>query len=166
MIKWMATPFLCSSFLFLLACGSSEINSGTPKQDAAQTSAQNNIAQSYRVEAIAQLNPLRLELLLPQHFLLGLVGGRRVGHVAGQRDRPAAELRTVLGEVLPKRLAQHPRKGSRLSALELQLVIQGGRRIGQKTRQLGASVTIRRPVLRPLDWLFIAARGLFKQLPG
>ena len=65
-----------------------------------------------------------------------------------------------------KRLAQHPRKGSRLSALELQLVIQGGRRIGQKTRQLGASATIRRPVLRPLDWLFIATRGLFKQLPG
>ena len=71
-----------------------------------------------------------------------------------------------LGSSLPKRLAQHPRKGSRLSALELQLVIQGGRRIGQKTRQLGASATIRRPVLRPLDWLFIATRGLFKQLPG
>jgi squalene synthase HpnC len=71
-----------------------------------------------------------------------------------------------IGSSLPKRLAQHPRKGSRLSALELQLVIQGGRRIGQKTRQLGASATIRRPVLRPLDWLFIATRGLFKQLPG
>ena len=71
MIKWMATPFLCSSFLFLLACGSSETNSGTPKQDAAQTSAQNNIAQSYRVEAIAQLNePWAITSLPDQHLLI------------------------------------------------------------------------------------------------
>ena len=71
MIKWMATPFLCSSFLFLLACGSSEINSGTPKQDAAQTSAQNNIAQSYRVETIAQFNePWAITSLPDQHLLI------------------------------------------------------------------------------------------------
>ncbi len=36
MNKLIMTPLLCSSFLFLLACGSSETNSGTPKQDAAK----------------------------------------------------------------------------------------------------------------------------------
>ena len=71
-----------------------------------------------------------------------------------------------LGSSLPKRLAQHPRKGSRLSALELQLVMQGGWRMGQKTRQMGAKAMTHRPVLHPFDWLLVAARGLFKQLPA
>ncbi|MFV0601270.1 MAG: squalene synthase HpnC [Brachymonas sp.] len=70
------------------------------------------------------------------------------------------------GSSLPNRLAQQPRKGSRLSALELQLVMQGGWRMGQKTRQMGARVMTHRPVLRPLDWLLVATRGLFKPLPG
>ncbi|MDO5653445.1 MAG: squalene synthase HpnC [Brachymonas sp.] len=68
------------------------------------------------------------------------------------------------GSPLPRRLAQHPRKGSRMAALELQMVVQGGWRIGQKTRRLGAAAVTTRPVLHLGDWLLVAARGLGKQL--
>ena len=70
MNKLIMTPLLCSSFLFLLACGSNETNSKTPEQDAAQTSAQNSIAQSYRVETVAQFNEPWAITSLPDQRLL------------------------------------------------------------------------------------------------
>ena len=71
MIKWMATPFLCSSFLFLLACGSNKTNSKTLEQEVAQANTQKTISQSYRVETIAQLNePWAISSLPDQRLLI------------------------------------------------------------------------------------------------
>ncbi|MCY6413050.1 PQQ-dependent sugar dehydrogenase [Acinetobacter sp. VNH17] len=70
MNKLIMTPLLCSSFLFLLACGSNETNSKTPEQGVAQTSAQNSIAQSYRVETVAQFNEPWAITSLPDQRLL------------------------------------------------------------------------------------------------
>ena len=71
MIKWMATPFLCSSFLFLLACGSNKTNSKTLEQEVAQANTQKTISQSYRVETIAQFNePWAITSLPDQHLLI------------------------------------------------------------------------------------------------
>ena len=70
MIKWMATPFLCSSFLFLLACGSNKTNSKTLEQEVAQANTQKTISQSYRVETIAQFNEPWAITSLPDQRLL------------------------------------------------------------------------------------------------
>ncbi|MDM1018732.1 PQQ-dependent sugar dehydrogenase [Acinetobacter sp. VNK23] len=70
MNKLIMTPLLCSSFLFLLACGSNETNSKTPEQEVVQTSAQNSIAQSYRVETVAQFNEPWAITSLPDQRLL------------------------------------------------------------------------------------------------
>ena len=70
------------------------------------------------------------------------------------------------GQPLPRRLARHPGKGNWLSALELQLVWQGGWRIGQKTRRLGAAAITRRPTLHAGDWGLIAMRTLGRQMPS
>lgn len=43
---------------------------------------------------------------------------------------------------------------------ELRLVVQGGLRILDKVEALGGASLCRRPVLRPLDWLRMAARSL------
>ena len=70
MIKWMAAPFLCSSFLFLLACGSNKTNSKTLEQEEAQANTQKTISQSYRVETIAQFNEPWAITSLPDQRLL------------------------------------------------------------------------------------------------
>ncbi|MDO4770097.1 MAG: squalene synthase HpnC [Brachymonas sp.] len=68
------------------------------------------------------------------------------------------------GLPLPQRLAAHPGQGNKLSALELQLVWQGGWRIGQKTRRLGAAAITQRPTLYAGDWGLIALRSLRQQM--
>lgn len=70
------------------------------------------------------------------------------------------------GQPLPQRLAAQPGPGNKLSALELQLVWQGGWRIGQKTRALGAAAISRRPTLHVGDWGLIALRSLRRYVLG
>ena len=70
MNKLIMMPLLCSSFLFLLACGSNKTNSKTLEQDVAQANTQKTISQSYRVEAIAQLNEPWAITSLPDQRLL------------------------------------------------------------------------------------------------
>lgn len=70
------------------------------------------------------------------------------------------------GQQLPLRLAAQLGQGNKLSALELQLVWQGGWRIGQKTRRLGAAAITQRPKLHAGDWGLIALRSLRQQMLG
>ncbi|RZF56714.1 PQQ-dependent sugar dehydrogenase [Acinetobacter halotolerans] len=70
MMKLLATPLLCGSFLFLFACGSNNTNSKTPEQSAAQQSAKKATQQAYRVETIAQLNEPWAMTTLPDQRLL------------------------------------------------------------------------------------------------
>ena len=71
MNKLIMTPLLCSSFLFLLACGSNKTNSKTLEQEVAQANTQKTISQSYRVETIAQFNePWAITSLPDQHLLI------------------------------------------------------------------------------------------------
>ena len=53
MNKLIMMPLLCSSFLFLLACGSKKTNSKTLEQEMAQANTQKTISQSDRVVTIA-----------------------------------------------------------------------------------------------------------------
>lgn len=64
------------------------------------------------------------------------------------------------GANLPKRVAQYATQGAWLASVELQLVIQGGWHIGQKTRKLGAQACVKRPVLRSFDWIHIIMSAL------
>lgn len=64
------------------------------------------------------------------------------------------------GMPLPSRIAAQKKPGCTTAAMELRLVIQGGWRIGQKTRNLGAAVIQQRPVLHAGDWLLVAMRSL------
>ncbi|MCH7335630.1 PQQ-dependent sugar dehydrogenase [Acinetobacter sp. NIPH 2699] len=70
MIKLLATPLVCGSFLFLLACGSNNTNSKTPEQSTAQQTSKTAIKQTYRVETIAQLNEPWAITTLPDQRLL------------------------------------------------------------------------------------------------
>lgn len=70
MNKLIMMPLLCSSFLFLLACGSSKTNSKTLEQEVAQANTQKTISQSYRVETIAQFNEPWAITSLPDQRLL------------------------------------------------------------------------------------------------
>ncbi len=71
MNKLIMMPLLCSSFLFLLACGSNKTNSKTLEQEVAQANTQKTISQSYRVETIAQFNePWAITSLPDQHLLI------------------------------------------------------------------------------------------------
>ena len=70
MNKLIMMPLLCSSFLFLLACGSNKTNSKTLEQDVAQANTQKTISQSYRVETIAQFNEPWAITSLPDQRLL------------------------------------------------------------------------------------------------
>ena len=67
------------------------------------------------------------------------------------------------GCALPRRVAQ---QASWLAGLELQMVVQGGRRIGQKTRALGARAITHRPRLHSGDLLGVFARALQRQATG
>ena len=70
MNKLIMMPLLCSSFLFLLACGSNKTNSKTLEQEVAQANTQKTISQSYRVETIAQFNEPWAITSLPDQRLL------------------------------------------------------------------------------------------------
>lgn len=70
MNKLIMMPLLCSSFLFLLACGSNKNNSKTLEQEVAQANTQKTISQSYRVETIAQFNEPWAITSLPDQRLL------------------------------------------------------------------------------------------------
>lgn len=71
MNKLIMMPLLCSSFLFLLACGSNKTNSKTLEQEVAQANTQKTISQSYRVETIAQFNePWAISSLPDQRLLI------------------------------------------------------------------------------------------------
>ena len=71
MNKLIMVPLLCSSFLFLLACGSNKTNSKTLEQEVAQANTQKTISQSYRVETIAQFNePWAISSLPDQRLLI------------------------------------------------------------------------------------------------
>ena len=71
MNKLIMMPLLCSSFLFLRACGSNKTNSKTLEQEVAQANTQKTISQSYRVETIAQFNePWAITSLPDQHLLI------------------------------------------------------------------------------------------------
>ncbi len=71
MNKLIMMPLLCSSFLFLLACGSNKTNSKTLEQEVAQANTQKTISQSYRVETIAQFNePWAITSVPDQHLLI------------------------------------------------------------------------------------------------
>ena len=61
------------------------------------------------------------------------------------------------GKVLPRLVAQ---RSSWMAGLELQMVVQGGLRIGQKTRKLGARATSQRPRLHAGDFLAVFGAGL------
>lgn len=61
------------------------------------------------------------------------------------------------GKALPRLVAQ---RSSWLAGLELQMVVQGGLRIGQKTRRLGANATCQRPRLHAGDFLAVFGAGL------
>ena len=61
------------------------------------------------------------------------------------------------GKALPRLVAQ---RSSWLAGLELQMVVQGGLRIGQKTRKLGANATCQRPRLHAGDFLAVFGAGL------
>lgn len=64
------------------------------------------------------------------------------------------------GAALPRYVAQHAPTGGLLASIELQLVVQGGWHIGQKTRKLGSQACIQRPVLDTLDWIQIMILAL------
>ena len=70
MNKLIMMPLLCSSFLFLLACGSNKTNSKTLEQEVAQANTQKTISQSYCVETIAQFNEPWAITSLPDQQLL------------------------------------------------------------------------------------------------
>ena len=67
------------------------------------------------------------------------------------------------GSALPRHVAQ---QAGWLAGLELQMVVQGGLRIGHKTRALGARAIIQRPRLHVGDLLGVFARALMRQASG
>lgn len=70
MNKRLMTPVLCSSFLFLLACGANNSNSKTPDgMDTQQTSTQ-TVAQKYRIETVAEFDEPWAIVSLPDQRLL------------------------------------------------------------------------------------------------
>lgn len=61
------------------------------------------------------------------------------------------------GQTLPRLVARH---SGWTAGLELQMVVQGGLRIGKKTRRLGANATRQRPRLHAGDFLAVFCKGL------
>jgi len=59
---------------------------------------------------------------------------------------------TPLGRRLPGRIG-----------LELRMIVAGGNRILQKLRASEGDVFHRRPVLGPLDWIFMVCRALARR---
>ena len=116
----------------------------------------------------------RKRYYLPRHLCAPLGIDPQQPHLA-DRSSQVALMHSLLnhtdalmqqGRRLPHRLAAQAGKGNKLSALELQLVCQGGWRIGQKTRCLGPAAITYRPTLHAGDWGLIAWRTLGAQLAG
>ncbi|MBJ9956782.1 PQQ-dependent sugar dehydrogenase [Acinetobacter courvalinii] len=70
MNKVLITPLICSSFLFLLACGSNNTNSKTPDQNAEQQTSSTTVQQRYRTETVASFNEPWAIASLPDQRLL------------------------------------------------------------------------------------------------
>lgn len=71
MMKRLAAPLLCSSFFFLMACGSNNTNSKSPEQNTtAKTEQTSGAKQVYQVEAVAHFNEPWAITTLPDQRLL------------------------------------------------------------------------------------------------
>lgn len=70
MNKVLITPLICSSFLFLLACGSNNTNSKTPDQNTEQQTSSDTAQQRYRTETVASFNEPWAIASLPDQRLL------------------------------------------------------------------------------------------------
>ena len=70
MNKVLITPLICSSFLFLLACGPNNTNSKIPDQNAEQQTSSTTAQQRYRTETVASFNEPWAITSLPDQRLL------------------------------------------------------------------------------------------------
>ncbi|ENX35906.1 hypothetical protein F889_00605 [Acinetobacter colistiniresistens] len=70
MNKLLMTPLLCSSFLFLLACGPNNTNSKLPENNTAQQSSPQTLKQTYQLESVTGLNEPWAIAVLPDQRLL------------------------------------------------------------------------------------------------
>ncbi|ENX18439.1 hypothetical protein F895_00054 [Acinetobacter sp. CIP 64.2] len=70
MNKLLMTPLLCSSFLFLLACGPNHTNSKPPENNTAQQSSIQTLKQTYQLESVTGLNEPWAIAILPDQRLL------------------------------------------------------------------------------------------------
>ncbi|WP_333975681.1 PQQ-dependent sugar dehydrogenase [Acinetobacter colistiniresistens] len=70
MNKLLMTPLLCSSFLFLLACGPNNTNSKPPENNTAQQSSPQTLKQTYQLESVTGLNEPWAIAVLPDQRLL------------------------------------------------------------------------------------------------
>ncbi|WP_111828167.1 MULTISPECIES: PQQ-dependent sugar dehydrogenase [Acinetobacter] len=70
MNKLLMTPLLCSSFLFLLACGPNNTNSKPPENNTAQQSSPQTLKQTYQLESVTGLNEPWAIAILPDQRLL------------------------------------------------------------------------------------------------
>ncbi|UUM28246.1 PQQ-dependent sugar dehydrogenase [Acinetobacter colistiniresistens] len=70
MNKLLMTPLLCSSFLFLLACGPNHTNSKPPENNTAQQSSPQTLKQTYQLESVTGLNEPWAIAVLPDQRLL------------------------------------------------------------------------------------------------
>lgn len=70
MNKVLITPLICSSFLFLLACGPNNTNSKTPDQNAEQQTSSTTAQQRYHTETVASFNEPWAIASLPDQRLL------------------------------------------------------------------------------------------------
>lgn len=140
----------------------------TDATSLAQSDAICTALQYYNFWQDISVDIARKRYYLPQHLCAPLGIDPTQPQLASTRQQ-AALMQSLLhhtdalmqqGQPLPQRLAAQPGRGNKLSALELQLVWQGGWRIGQKTRRLGAAAISRRPKLHVGDWGLIALRSL------
>ncbi|EPG42683.1 hypothetical protein F907_00107 [Acinetobacter colistiniresistens] len=70
MNKLLMTPLLCSSFLFLLACGPNNTNSKPSENNTAQQSSPQTLKQTYQLESVTGLNEPWAIAILPDQRLL------------------------------------------------------------------------------------------------
>lgn len=146
----------------------------TDATSLAQSDAICTALQYYNFWQDISVDVARRRYYLPRHLCAPLSIDPTQPHLANSKQQ-AALLRSLLdhtdalmqqGQPLPRRLATQPGQGNKLSALELQLVWQGGWRIGQKTRHLGAAAITHRPKLHAGDWGLIALRSLCRYVLG
>ena len=146
----------------------------TDAESVAQSDAICTALQYYNFWQDISLDISRKRYYLPRHLCAPLGIDPQQPHLA-DRSSQVTLMQSLLdhtdalmqqGRRLPHRLAAQVGKGNKLSALELQLVCQGGWRIGQKTRRLGPAAITYRPTLHAGDWGLIAWRTLGAQCVG